>query len=88
MTDKEDNRYPFLLSFLEQAEAQLTEEQWKSLVQDIERFKLDVGVVFLKDFIDTCKNESMSLDSVVDHLDEAIEDMYKSKGIEPPNQGG
>lgn len=87
MTD-DTQRYPFLLSFLEQAEAQLTEEQWQSLVQDIERFKLDVGVVFLKDFIDTCKNESMSLDSVVDHLDEAIEDMYKSKGIEPPNQGG
>lgn len=87
MTDN-TQRYPFLLSFLEQAEEQLTEEQWNSLVQDIERFKLDVGVVFLKDFIGTCKDGDMSLDSVVDHLDEAIEDMYKSKGIEPPNQGG
>lgn len=87
MTDN-TQRYPFLLSFLEQAEEQLTEEQWKSLVQDIDRFKLDVGVVFLKDFIGTCKDGDMSLDSVVDHLDEAIEDMYKSKGIEPPNQGG
>ena len=87
MTDN-TQRYPFLLSFLEQAEDQLTEEQWKSLVQDLERFKLDVGVTFLKDFIDTCKDGDMSLDSVIDHLDEAIEDMYKSKGIEPPNQGG
>lgn len=87
MTD-DTQRYPFLLSFLEQAEDQLTEEQWNSLVQDIERFKLDVGVTFLKDFIDTCKDGDMSLDSVIDHLDEAIEDMYKSKGIEPPNQGG
>lgn len=87
MTD-DTQRYPFLLSFLEQAEDQLTEEQWNSLVQDIERFKLDVGVTFLKDFIGTCKDGDMSLDSVIDHLDEAIEDMYKSKGIEPPNQGG
>lgn len=87
MTDN-TQRYPFLLSFLEQAEAQLTEEQWQSLVQDIDRFKLDVGVVFLKDFIDSCKNGDVSLDSVVDHLDEAIEDMYKDKGFEPPNQGG
>lgn len=84
MTDNVQ-RYPFLLSFLEQAEDQLTEEQWKSLVQDLERFKLDVGVTFLKDFINTCKDGDVPLDSVVGHLDEAIEGMYKDKGIEPPN---
>lgn len=81
------DRYPFLLSFLDQAKEQLPEDNWIELANDIERFKLDVGVTFLKDFFDESQDNDLPMSETAKVLGQVIAEMYESRGIEPLDFG-
>ena len=77
-------RYPLLLNLLDQAKAQISEEEWESLVKELEVFKFDQGVTYLKEFFDTVANgPDVSLQEMNRVLDESIAGIYEKKGIEP-----